>query len=429
MHGDDEQPSFAGLDGQTEQLPLSLPLARIALFEGARSGGICGLRWSMSSALYNDTRERLIAIGPARKASFLDASSGGPTASRGRVFLLDFGVPGVHDRLYDSEMQPESIVIDLDTITGTENLPGEELAFEDEVNLVRRRTVAQRHANTIRRGTTRNLDRAASAASSRHSRLSGARNAEGSRRRDSSGQFNEDAGAALEEPYTQGAPRPQMSLRRAATVLAESPAARRYLRALPDRPLEYRRADGLRGTQHEIPHESDADNWEPPPPPYSPNADHSAPNLTVPGHIGLQPNLLVPHMPVGQQRPSSRAVAFSTSPTFYQHASQIHSSPDLVPQASTYALGGEPTPTHYPSLMNNPRLARASISNRSMSETVALRQPPPLHRRNSRSLTSLRGNARLRSAAPAPTADPQYIVDAQLGRPKKEKRGLRCVVM
>lgn len=59
-----------------------------------------------------------------------------------------------------------------------------------------------------------------------------------------------------------------MSLARAATVAAVSPANRRHLRSLPYRPLEYRRADGHR----ELPHESDADNWVPPPPAYTATA-------------------------------------------------------------------------------------------------------------------------------------------------------------
>ncbi|KAJ9636417.1 hypothetical protein H2199_008092 [Coniosporium tulheliwenetii] len=140
MYCGDDRSGHQRSEEQMEAPLSSHPLARIALFEGVRSGGICGLRWSMSSTLFNDACERLIAIGLARKASFLDDTSGGSTASRGRIFLLDFGVfgaLGVPECLHDSETQTESIVIDLDTISVTENLPGQELAFEDEVNLRR----------------------------------------------------------------------------------------------------------------------------------------------------------------------------------------------------------------------------------------------------------------------------------------------------
>jgi hypothetical protein len=71
---------------------------------------------------------------------------------------------------------------------------------------------------------------------------------------------------ALDMPYSQGAPRSGQTLRRAATAAAvnrqrqpEMPTAGR---------VEYRRADGRR----EHPHESDADGWVPPPPPYQKEA-------------------------------------------------------------------------------------------------------------------------------------------------------------
>jgi hypothetical protein len=75
----------------------------------------------------------------------------------------------------------------------------------------------------------------------------------------------------IDEPYSQQQPRSQFSLNRAATIAAVAPATRLHLRALPDQPLEYRRADGMR----EIPHESDADNWVPPPPPYTERPDNA----------------------------------------------------------------------------------------------------------------------------------------------------------
>ncbi|KAK3048100.1 hypothetical protein LTS18_013010, partial [Coniosporium uncinatum] len=73
---------------------------------------------------------------------------------------------------------------------------------------------------------------------------------------------------------------------RAATVAAASPANRRHLQALPDRPLEYRRADG--SGMREIPHESDADNWVPPPPAYG---EHLEDQLASPGSGAARPAL------------------------------------------------------------------------------------------------------------------------------------------
>ncbi|KAK4186156.1 hypothetical protein QBC35DRAFT_387883 [Podospora australis] len=67
---------------------------------------------------------------------------------------------------------------------------------------------------------------------------------------------------ALDAPYSQGDPRSGTTLRRAATAAANN---RRLQPQQPAAgPVEYRRADG----RAEHPHESDADNWVPPPPPY-----------------------------------------------------------------------------------------------------------------------------------------------------------------
>ncbi|OIW34845.1 hypothetical protein CONLIGDRAFT_567397 [Coniochaeta ligniaria NRRL 30616] len=67
---------------------------------------------------------------------------------------------------------------------------------------------------------------------------------------------------ALDAPYAHGNPRSGTTLRRAATAAAVN----RRLHPPPAAagPVEYRRADG----RAEHPHESDADNWVPPPPPY-----------------------------------------------------------------------------------------------------------------------------------------------------------------
>ncbi|KUI53906.1 hypothetical protein VP1G_01503 [Cytospora mali] len=67
---------------------------------------------------------------------------------------------------------------------------------------------------------------------------------------------------ALDAPYSHTGPRSITTLRRAATAAANH----RRLNPITSTgaPIEYRRADG----RAEHPHESDADNWVPPPPPY-----------------------------------------------------------------------------------------------------------------------------------------------------------------
>lgn len=67
---------------------------------------------------------------------------------------------------------------------------------------------------------------------------------------------------ALDAPYAHASPRSGTTLRRAATAAAVN--RNRNPTTADGRPIEYRRADGRR----EHPHESDADNWVPPPPPY-----------------------------------------------------------------------------------------------------------------------------------------------------------------
>jgi len=68
---------------------------------------------------------------------------------------------------------------------------------------------------------------------------------------------------ALDGPYSHTSPRSGTTLRRAATAAAAS--RRFHPRAVAQEHIEYRRADG----REEHPHESDADNWVPPPPPYT----------------------------------------------------------------------------------------------------------------------------------------------------------------
>jgi hypothetical protein len=73
----------------------------------------------------------------------------------------------------------------------------------------------------------------------------------------------EEVQEALDAPYSHTSPRSGTTLRRAATAAAVN--RRLHPRAVAQDHIEYRRADG----REEHPHESDADNWVPPPPPYS----------------------------------------------------------------------------------------------------------------------------------------------------------------
>ena len=82
----------------------------------------------------------------------------------------------------------------------------------------------------------------------------------------------EEASEVFDGPYSHTQPRSRTSLYRSATAVAAN-RERNPSRIIADAQVEYRRPDG-RG---ELPHESDADNWVPPPPPYTAESDRPLP--------------------------------------------------------------------------------------------------------------------------------------------------------
>ncbi|UKZ51652.1 hypothetical protein TrVGV298_005413 [Trichoderma virens] len=180
----------------------------------------------------------------------------------GRIALVDFGYAF-------TDGTKTEITIEVGT-DDAEVLEEEQRDIETEVAIVRRRTVAQRGGR--RGGRRTSLMRTATIAVTPTSatgpvpRTLG-RNP-GVNRPTIQEPIDDDEFLSIEEqeamdaPYAHSSPRSGTTLRRAATVAA----ANRLLnpRTADGRPIEYRRADGRR----EHPHESDADNWEPPPPPY-----------------------------------------------------------------------------------------------------------------------------------------------------------------
>ncbi|CAK7266975.1 hypothetical protein SEPCBS57363_002366 [Sporothrix epigloea] len=105
--------------------------------------------------------------------------------------------------------------------------------------------------------------------------------------------------AALDAPYSHDSPRSGMTLQRAATAAAMN--RRRHpvpATTTSGQPIVYRRADGRR----EHPHESDADNWVPPPPPYQKEVDpqdlpaflrHNVPPVAAPGTNATVPTTVL----------------------------------------------------------------------------------------------------------------------------------------
>lgn len=117
---------------------------------------------------------------------------------------------------------------------------------------------------------------------------------------------------ALDAPYSHASPRSGTTLRRAATAAA----ANRRLHPEPAAAaghIQYRRADG----RAEHPHESDADNWVPPPPPYQKDDPQDLPAFLR--HPAITP-VTAPAVP--QQR----------ARTVQPAAAQLQQHPPMPPQ-------------------------------------------------------------------------------------------------
>ncbi|MCJ1309375.1 hypothetical protein MMC25_003034 [Agyrium rufum] len=113
---------------------------------------------------------------------------------------------------------------------------------------------------------------------------------------------------ALDGPYSHTNPRSRQTLYRSATAV-EASRQRMPARVPAAEVLQFRRTDGT-----ELPHESDADNWVPPPPPYSPAADEP-----LPEH--LRRTLVPRHQAAGGPHiPGSRLRSFTVHTTSAQDA-------------------------------------------------------------------------------------------------------------
>ncbi|KAI0555243.1 hypothetical protein F4679DRAFT_159247 [Xylaria curta] len=235
----------------------------------AESGGVSNVKWISGFGEWS-LQERLIiaskGIVPHRP---ITEEEGFDFVDGGRIMILDFDYGLVNGR-------EEEITIEVGTME-PETLEEEHRDIDTEVAIVRRRTVAQRRGNRggVMRAAT-SIHRQAEALLRAPAfeddmedpliprRMMTARDGPQAPVSDPLDDVSlEEAQEALDAPYTHASPRSGTTLRRAATAAAvnrqrnpQPPAAGH---------VEYRRADG----RAEHPHESDADNWVPPPPPYS----------------------------------------------------------------------------------------------------------------------------------------------------------------
>ncbi|RDA92645.1 hypothetical protein CP533_1437 [Ophiocordyceps camponoti-saundersi (nom. inval.)] len=259
--GPSRHASVRGRDGEGETVPqwqLLCDKLRNNFVAGrklAELAGVSNVKWVGD---FGDTtsRERLVVTargvsGPRlvtddEDVDFMDG---------GRIALFDF-----EHGLTDG--QTKEIVIEVGT-DEAEALEEEKRDMTTEVALVRRRTVARRTGGCTTTLRPVAIGPGASGANAPPSvDVNGQGLTRGVRLGKSCDQASIEEQEALDAPYAHASPRSGNTLRRAATAVA---ANRRLNPCTADgRRIEYRRADG----RAEHPHESDADNWVPPPPPY-----------------------------------------------------------------------------------------------------------------------------------------------------------------
>lgn len=255
---------------RTPQWQLLCDRARNTFVEGRRISTldrVNAMTW-VNDRYTSFHRERLIAVAPgvAGVLTQIDDDAMNPVDG-GRISILDFDYS-----LNDGEKRIITIEVGADE---PDILEEEQRDLDAEVALVRRRTVAQRRGgrSTILRSAT-TISRTPRAPVPRMPNLRelGDPFTPPSPRRFSIASIPtehsetisiDEDNEALDAPYSHTSPRSGTTLRRAATAAATN--RRLHPRAVAQEHIEYRRADG----REEHPHESDADNWVPPPPPYT----------------------------------------------------------------------------------------------------------------------------------------------------------------
>ncbi|KAH7364216.1 hypothetical protein BKA65DRAFT_522720 [Rhexocercosporidium sp. MPI-PUGE-AT-0058] len=215
--------------------------------------------------------ERLVTVAPGVGGlGPLIEDDGMNPVDGGRISILDFDC---------STSNGGKTVITIEVgMNEPEILEEEHRDLDAEVAIVRRRTVAQRRGNrshVSRSATTQarsprsepppmpNVQDLGDLFSSRNPIVRRVSQQTTSTERSETASSVDEDHDAFDDPYSHTNPRSGTTLRRAATAAAVN--RRFHPRSVAQEHIEYRRADG----REEHPHESDADNWVPPPPPYT----------------------------------------------------------------------------------------------------------------------------------------------------------------
>ena len=245
--------------------------------------GAAAMRWitpSVAPSQRRSDRERLIIAAPGGVTERSPLDDGEyASVDGGRVVILDFGIT-------TSNGTSEHITVELGN-TQPEELPEGNVDIEAQIAIARRRTVRSSNDLSRRSGIMDALtpaetipivppipasiiegqdEQATTGASEEANRNVSSHNEPSS----SDGLTLEEASATFDGPYSHTQPRSRMSLFRSATAVAANRERNpRGPRIVDSGGVQFRRPDG----HGELPHESDADNWVPPPPPYTAKAE------------------------------------------------------------------------------------------------------------------------------------------------------------
>ncbi|KAK7951290.1 F-box domain-containing protein [Apiospora aurea] len=320
--------------------------------------GVSTVKWVADYGSSSLQERLVVAARGVQPAKPITEEDGIDFVDGGRITILDFDYGTTDGETVD-------ITIEVGT-QEPEVLEEEHRDMDTEVAIVRRRTVAQRRGG--RPGGMRSATSAVAQAESllRLPALPDDRGCDdddpliprrigtsGSQANTSTTAHNEPEEATLEEaqealdaPYAHASPRSGPTLRRAATAAAVN--RRLHPSATTNGQIQYRRADG----RAEHPHESDADNWVPPPPPYSKEDPGDTPAFlrapAIPG-VGLD---------TGNQHPAHPLAPAVAAPT--QIPPPPPSAPPQLNQVPSHSSGGSSARLDLPKLQTSPPRDRRS---------------------------------------------------------------------
>ena len=334
--------------------------------------------------------ERLIIAAPGgvSKSSNIDEDDYAPVDG-GRLVILDFDRTHSDGKLGELTLEVGDGVPEL--------LQEEDMDMDTEVALIRQRTVRQRRDGPTRASVADvlasnseipampRIDSSSPPTSGPNSaaeEVSPSDGAIGNVFSPPDGLTLEEASMAFDGPYSHTQPRSRTSLYRSATAVAANRQRNPPRRIVDSGRVEFRRADG-RG---ELPHESDADNWVPPPPAYTKEPDRPLPE-----------HLLSTLLPRGSQpvlRPNGEGERPQRASTMYETmrntgSRRISSMPDRTriptrpapPLASTPAESPLSLPAETVSPLSPVGFSRTGTGLSSPSDWSPLSQPAPPNRR------------------------------------------------